>query len=229
MTNPRLERAVAVADEHVDRAWRRVGVVEVAGSGRRHQIEPPVVVQIPGRDVRELRAGDHAPAVRHAAGIDEDVDLQRARDRDVAAPIAVEIAARGVGRLIPAALGEQVDRGLEREVTVPAIELQRVVHLGHQDVAAAVAVEVRDVRPDPDFIDGVVRGTDRPRRREGRAGSPRQHGDRVPLANDDVDEAVGVEVPDTERKGGAPERTSRKERPVAASQPDHQIGGPAGP
>ena len=67
-------------------------------------------------------------------------------------------------------------------------------------------------------------GAHRPRRRERRARAPWQHGDRVPFANDDVHEAVGVEVADAEWQGRASERPSGKERPVAAADPDHEIG-----
>jgi hypothetical protein len=203
--------------------------MEVVDSGRGHKIEAPVTIQVPARDVGELCAADHAPAERDAAGIDEDVDGNRARHREVAASIPVEIAAGSTGRLVTAPLGENVHGGLKGEVAVAPINLQRVVQLGHEDVAAAVAVEVRDVGPDPHLIPGVVGGTDRARRRECDARPSRQYANRVSLANNDVYEAVSVEVADAEWQGGAAEGFRWKERPVAAADPDHEIGRDAWP
>ena len=152
MADRRLERAVAVSEEHVDRAGRGVGIVEVEGAGRGDEIESAIVVQVPGRDIRELfvlaAARYHAPAEGDPTGVDEDVDRQRARDREVAAAVAVEIAARRVSGLISAPLSEELDGGLKRQIAIAAIQLQRVVELGYEDVAAAVAVEVGSDRPD---------------------------------------------------------------------------------
>lgn len=207
----------------------------------RDEVEPPIAIEVGGRDGMDLphqlhagRVVDEQPATQTEEHAHPATEARIIRHDDVADPVVVDIPEGQPleGRLTGASgrVPAEQERGLERTGAQPEVDHRiGIAPAGHDDVDQAVALDVEDlerVRP--------RRGRQARRRAEGPVAETREHREvgTQAVGDDQVEQPVAVDVSGRERSGTGGRRgvvDRRREQSAALAQQHGQRAGRARP